>query len=133
MITEVLVGFARTLRHAGVAAAPDRVQAMLACVDALDVNDTRAVYWAGRVTLCGEPDDLPVYDAAFAAYFGGRPPVRPRALPLNPVDLPRVSAPFVSGPPADGDDADTEPDVLGVSASPVETLRHRDVAALSAS
>src|SRR3954453_14562244 len=131
-VTEVLTGFARTLRHAGVAATPDRVQAMLACVDALDVNDTRAVYWAGRVTLCGEPDDLPVYDAAFAAYFGGRPPSRPRAPPMNPIDLPRVSAPLVGGPPADRDDTDDDPDVLAVSASPVETLRHRDVAALSA-
>jgi uncharacterized protein with von Willebrand factor type A (vWA) domain len=49
-------------------------------------------YWAGRLTLCSDPDDLPRYDQAFEAWFtprhGGRtrvvderkPP--PRAWPL---------------------------------------------------
>ena len=36
VVTTVL-GFARTLRHAGVAASPDRVEAMLAAVAHLDV------------------------------------------------------------------------------------------------
>src|SRR4051812_4038581 len=128
MVAEVLVGFARTLRHAGLAATPDRVQAMLACVDALDVTDARSVYWAGRLTLCGEPDDLAVYDAAFAAYFGGRPPARSRPRPPSPV----VSVPLPDRPPGSDGGADGGPDVLGVSASALETLRHRDVAALSA-
>ncbi len=34
---EVLLGFARTLRHAGVPATPDRVQAMLTAIAWLDV------------------------------------------------------------------------------------------------
>jgi uncharacterized protein with von Willebrand factor type A (vWA) domain len=132
MVTEALVGFARTLRHAGVAATPDRVQAMVTALGALGGMDAASVYWAGRLTLCGEPDDLPVYDAAFAAYFGrvdGRR--RPPGVPVNLV-LPRVSMPFVSGPPGVADPSDEVPEVLAVSASPVETLRHRDVAALSA-
>ncbi|HEU4422307.1 MAG TPA: VWA domain-containing protein [Pilimelia sp.] len=129
MLTGVLVGFARTLRHAGVAATPDRVKAMLGAVDAFGVPDADAVYWAGRLTLCGEPDDLPIYDAAFAAYFGGRR-TRPHGLelPVNPA-LPMVSAPFASGPPGE---ADSEPpEIFALSASPVELLRHRDVAHLS--
>jgi hypothetical protein len=130
MVTGVLVGFARTLRHAGVPATPDRVQAMLAAADALGGADRRAVYWAGRMTLCGEPDDLPLYDAAFAAYFGGQVGARGLPLPAQPL-LPRVSAPFVTGPPG-GDADDESPEVLAVSASPAETLRHRDVAALTA-
>jgi uncharacterized protein with von Willebrand factor type A (vWA) domain len=129
-ITEVLTGFARTLRHAGVAATPDRVHAMLACVDALDVAEPGAVYWAGRLTLCGEPDDLPIYDAAFAAYFGGESPRRGPGLPVGPT-MPRVEAPFVPGPPGESDDTDEPAEVLSVAASPVEVLRHRDVAALT--
>jgi uncharacterized protein len=130
-ITEVLTGFARTLRHAGVAATPDRVHTMLACVDALDVTDPGSVYWAGRLTLCGEPDDLPIYDAAFAAYFGGERPQRAPSLPVAPT-IPRVEAPFVSGPPGESGDTDEPAEVLSVAASPVEVLRHRDVAALTA-
>jgi uncharacterized protein with von Willebrand factor type A (vWA) domain len=130
-IIEVLTGFARTLRHAGVAATPDRVHTMLACVDALDVSEPGAVYWAGRLSLCAEPDDLPIYDAAFAAYFGGERPQRAPSLPVAPT-IPRVEAPFVSGPPGESDDTDEPAEVLSVAASPVEVLRHRDVAALTA-
>src|SRR2546430_12999640 len=124
---EVFLGFARTLRHAGVPATPDRVQAMLTALDVLHVTEPADVYWAGRLTLCGEPDDLPIYDAAFAAYFGGQAPTAGRSLPMNPT-LPRVSVPFAAGT-GDGDDEPAE--VLTLSASPPAVLRHRDVAELS--
>ena len=42
-VTGVLLGFARTLRYAGVDATPERVQAMFAAVDALGVVDPSAV------------------------------------------------------------------------------------------
>jgi uncharacterized protein with von Willebrand factor type A (vWA) domain len=126
----VLLGFARTLRHAGVAATPDRVQAMLAAVEALGAGSSAAVYWAGRLTLCGEPDDLPIYDAAFAAYFGGATAVRGLPLPVHPV-LPRVSAPFAPRRPGADPTDGLPPEVLAVAGSPVEVLRHRDLAALS--
>jgi len=135
MITQTLVGFARVLRHAGVAAGRDRVPAMLTALDALGgAGRASNVYWAGRLTLCSEPDDLPRYDAAFAAYFTGRPVARGPSLPMHPV-LPRVAAPFGpdGGAPAPGDDEPPDSrELLGVSASPVEVLRHRDIAALSA-
>lgn len=130
-LTEVLVGFARTLRDAGVAATPDRVQAMISAVDALGVVEPGAVYWGGRLTLCGEPDDLPVYDAVFGAYFSPHSTPRKLPLPVNPL-LPRVSVPFGSGPPGEGVDRDEPAEILAMSASPAEFLRHRDVAALSA-
>jgi uncharacterized protein len=66
-VVDTVLGFARTLRHAGVPASPDRVEAMLVAVAALDVLDPTDVYWAGRLTLCAGPDDLDRYDAAFAA------------------------------------------------------------------
>jgi uncharacterized protein with von Willebrand factor type A (vWA) domain len=133
VLPRIIVGFARTLRHAGVDAGPHRVQAMLAAVAELGAADPRGVYWAGRLTLCSEADDLPLYDAAFAAYFGsGAPPGRHLPLPTAPA-LPRISAPFAA--PADGDRSggrdDETPELLGVAASPAETLRHRDVTALS--
>ena len=124
---EVLVGFAATLRHAGVAATRDRVPALLAAAAELGAGDPAGVYWAGRLTLCSEPDDLPIYDAAFAAYFGGTRPAAPRGLPIS-VTLPQVSTPFAGGTGA-GDDEPAE--LFSLAASPVEVLRHRDVAELS--
>jgi uncharacterized protein with von Willebrand factor type A (vWA) domain len=124
---EVLLGFARTLRHAGVAASPDRVQTMLRAVDAVGLD---GLYWAGRQTLCAEPDDLAIYDAAFRAYFGGTAPARGPTLPVNPV-LPSIAAPFASGPPGEAADDAEEPEVLGLSSARTEILRQRDFAVLS--
>jgi uncharacterized protein with von Willebrand factor type A (vWA) domain len=127
MATAALVGFAHRLRVAGVAADAHRVQAMLAAVEALGVDQ---IYWAGRLTLCAEPDDIPIYDAAFAEYFGGRR--AQKRLPTTP-SLPRIAAPFGSGPPPSGGaGTDDEPKVLGLSASPDEVLRQRDVGVLTA-
>ena len=68
----VLVAFGRALRAEGVAAGTDRLvsfcRAAALCPDDL--------YWAGRQTLVGRPEELPVYDRLFAQWFGG---VRPAA------------------------------------------------------
>jgi uncharacterized protein with von Willebrand factor type A (vWA) domain len=123
-----VLGFARTLRHAGVAASPDRVEAMLAAIGALDVLDAAAVYWAGRLTLCAGPDDLDRYDAAFAAYFAGEVPrARPASGP--PVERVATTAPLDAGSGQGGDEDDAAQ--LAVRASADEVLRHRDLAQLT--
>jgi uncharacterized protein with von Willebrand factor type A (vWA) domain len=123
-VVDTVAGFARTLRHAGVTASPDRVEAMLDAMGKLDVLDPTDVYWAGRITLCGGPDDLDRYDAAFAAYFSGK---APRAAPASARARPQlaVSAPLEQAT-GDGDDDGDAPD-LAAQASADEVLRHRDV------
>ena len=95
------MGFTRVLRGAGLACGPDRVQAYLRATAHVDL------YWAGRLTLCADPDDLPRYDAAYRAYFGGTPP-RPR----TSIELDSVT--------------------VGVAASEVEVLRHKDISEFDA-
>ncbi|MEV5825486.1 VWA domain-containing protein [Spirillospora sp. NPDC052242] len=121
-VTGTLAGFARTLRAAGGAADPERVQAMVAALRHLDVLDPSDVYWAGRLTLCAGPDDLPRYDRAFAAYFSGETPRPPRRPPVvvrpSPVPVPEAGG------------GDGTGDARAVTASPAEVLRERDVARL---
>jgi hypothetical protein len=127
-VTDVVLGFARTLRHAGVDASPERVHAMLAAVGHLDVLDATDVYWAGHCTLCGSPDDLERYDAVFAAYFGGEAPRRGH--PARPRrDRLAAAAPF--GVEQDGAGTGDDGPELRTMATGAEVLRHRDVAALS--
>jgi uncharacterized protein len=128
-ILRTVLGFARTLRHAGVTASPDRVEAMLAAMGALDVLDATDVYWAGRLTLCGGPDDLDRYDAAFAAYFAGEVPRASPAQAAPPQQRLAESAPLDAGSGEGTDDAEA-PD-LAARASGDEVLRHRDVAELT--
>ncbi|WP_253888820.1 vWA domain-containing protein [Actinokineospora diospyrosa] len=122
-----LVGFAVALRAAGVACGPERVRGYLAAVDLLDLADVTQVYWAGRLTLCSEPDDLPRYDSAFHAWFTGD---TPRA--IRPTRDPRPKrghiAALVAGSSADGESA-VQIDPLASSA---EVLRHRDISDLTA-
>src|SRR5262249_10893603 len=92
--------------------------------------DARDTYWAGRMTLCATPDDLAVYDAAFAAYFGGFAHVKGLPLPVPP-KLPRPATPW-SGAGAAGGDAADVPGRISMSGSGAEVLRHRDVSTLSA-
>ena len=128
-VVDTVLGFARTLRHAGVAASPDRVEAMLAALGAPDVLDATDVYWAGRLTLCGGPDDLDRYDAAFAAWFAGEAPRANRTPASQPPRL-AATAPLDAGTGEGSDDESDTPD-LATRASADEVLRHRDVADLS--
>jgi uncharacterized protein len=127
---EILLGFTRALRAAGVAVTHDRSQGFLAATAELGAGDQRATYLAGRATLCAGPDDLQRFDQVFHAFFGSRdglPRPRPSQAPL---------APGFSGLPLDegGGAADTaDEEVVRAKASDVEVLRHRDVATLSAS
>jgi uncharacterized protein with von Willebrand factor type A (vWA) domain len=128
---ELAVGFARTLRHAGVPAGPDRVQAMLGALAHLDVLDPNQVYWAGRLTLCADPQDLARYDAAFALYFGGRGAGDRRSTSSPPRVL--RAAPFeVAGADSGPRPGDDQPS-FAARASRQEILRHKDVSALSPS
>ena len=69
---EVLLGFARALRAAGVPVTQDRAQGYLAAVAMVGLADAAATYVAGRATLCASPDDLARYDQVHEAYFNAR-------------------------------------------------------------
>ncbi len=130
---EGLVGFTVVLRNAGLAITTDRVATFLGALDTLDVTSRVQTYWAGRLTLCSEPDDLPRYDQAFDEWFtppkgGGRtrivderkpPPPRLAALTPSPRD-----------PSDEGDDESDSPQVHA-RASGAEVLRNRDLAELT--
>jgi uncharacterized protein len=126
---EILLGFARALRAAGVPVTHDRTQGFLAAVAVVGLGDAAATYVAGRATLCASPDDLARYDQVHDAYFNARDGL-PRPRPAD------QGVPTFSGLPlaeADGDDASESDDpVVRAMASDTEVLQHRDVASMSA-
>jgi uncharacterized protein with von Willebrand factor type A (vWA) domain len=125
-----LVGFAAALRAAGMACEPDRVQAFLAAVGALDAADPSQVYWAGRLTLCADPDDLPCYDEAFTSWF--TPQRKPRAQRAMKEKKRRARmAPLQQLGVEQSGGGDSDADQLRVAANDAEVLRHRDLGKLS--
>lgn len=128
----VLVGFARALRAAGVAVSAERVHAFLRAVAVLRPGVRADVYWAGRLTLCGDRDDLERYERVFAAYFGaGGPCVRPVRTPPRPRLRP-VLREAPDGTRGGGRDEERRGPAVTSRASSAEVLRHRDVAGLDA-
>lgn len=127
---EILLGFARALRAAGVAVTQDRAQGFLAAVAVAGADDRQATYWAGRATLCGSPDDLARYDAVFEAWFDPRDGLPRVSRRESPRPATAHLLPEAEGDGGDGDEG--EEDVVRAAASAAEVLRHRDVASLDA-
>lgn len=125
-----LLGFARALRAAGVDADAERVHAFLSAVDALRPGIRADVYWAGRLTLCGDRDDLERYERVFAAYLGdgGR---AGRTVPAPPPPRLRLVVSGGAGAATRADREHAAPPAASL-ASAAEVLRHRDVADLDA-
>ncbi len=124
-----LVGFAAALRAAGLPCDAQRVQAYLGAVGELDVSEPTQLYWAGRLTLCAEPDDLPTYDDAFAAWFAATPPT-PSRKGARPSRATVTMASLTDTQSGTSDERETTE--LKVAASDTEVLRHRDISQLTA-
>jgi uncharacterized protein with von Willebrand factor type A (vWA) domain len=124
---EILLGFARALRAAGVNVTADRERTYLDAVEAVGLGDQSGAYVAGRATLCGSPADLERYDQVYAAWFGlERAGTRPRRDATH-----TVAQASLDNPDGGGEDPESPQDAVRAQASAVEVLRHRDVASLS--
>jgi hypothetical protein len=124
---ELLLGFARALRAAGLPVTSDRSQTFLRAVAVVGLGDRRATYLAGRATLCADPEDLVVYDRVFSAWFLDD---EPAPAPRSPQQAPVTQAPFEADSGSGAGDDDREE--LHVAASDAEVLQHRDIATLDA-
>ena len=121
---EVLLGFTRALRAAGLRVTQDRAQAYLEAVSVVGVGDRRATYWAGRTTLCAGPDDLDRYDQVFESWFLSRRPV-----PVAPPQETRTVTTAELTEDGPHGESEGEESVHAVASS-TEVLRHRDIADL---
>jgi hypothetical protein len=125
-----LVGFTSALRHAGLAITTDRVASFLTALAELDLSNRSRAYWAGRLTLCADPDDIERYDLAFDAWFV--PEERRSVTTVRDERRRSQLAALTDGDePEEGQDQDRGP-ALRVAASAAEVLRNRDVSELSA-
>lgn len=126
---EALLGFSRALRASGVSADRDRLTTAIAALDHLDAADAGHVYWALRLALCSEPDDLPRFDALFDLWFNAKRPIFSNTIAMAPHPPARLASTADPGARAADEPADDE--ALRTAASDAEILRHRDIAELS--
>lgn len=126
---ELLLGFARALRAAGVPVTSDRAQNFLRAVALVDLGDQRATYWAGRSTLCAGPDDLERYDQVFHAWFVVQ---ENQLVPRETPDRTTTQADLTDDRDDTGEEQESAEDEIRAMSSATEVLRHRDIAVMDA-
>lgn len=67
----LLLGFPRALREAGLGVDPARTTSFLTACKAMPLQSLAALSRLGRITLTGSPDEFPVYDRVFKSWFAG--------------------------------------------------------------
>ena len=63
------VAFGRILRGAGLRVPMGSVLTFVDALGLVGIDQRDSVYWAGRATLVRNPEDIPVYDRTFAAFW----------------------------------------------------------------
>ena len=123
------VAFARILRGTGVDVPVGRAVTFARALALTGLDRRGPVYWAGRTTLLGRPEDIPGYDRAFDAFWRGRFGVD-LARVAQPVELTIVLDTDEETEAADGEEpVEPEGPTLVVRWSRQEVLRHKDFAA----
>ena len=124
----IAVAFARLLRGAGLDVPVGRAVTFAQALALTGVDRSGPVYWAGRTTLLGRPEDIPVYDRAFDAFWRGRVGMTMARTP--PVELTIVLDTEEETEAGEGEEpAEPQGPTLVVRWSRQEVLRHKDFAA----
>lgn len=125
------VAFARVLRGAGLSVPVGSVIDYAKALAAVGLTRPARVYWAGRSTLVTRPEDVAIYDRAFAAFYTGAWVELRTAVP--PIEVVLALDTGTEPDDADNDDSDSDSDVpvVPVRWSATEILRNRDFAAYS--
>ncbi|HEX9227747.1 MAG TPA: VWA domain-containing protein, partial [Arthrobacter sp.] len=81
--------FVTALRRAGLSCSPDRAVRLAEALRLVPPSDVGSLYWASRVVLVSTREQLPAFDAVFAAVFrGGFDPTAPRRKSVAPAASP---------------------------------------------
>lgn len=126
---ELAVGFARVLRGAGLDVPVGSVLTFTEALGEVGVERRDDVYWTGRATLVRKPEDIEVYDRAFASYWE-RQAVAVQLFTTAGQSLTVAVDDGVDddGAPDDEDAQNTDEPTITVRFSAQEVLRHKDFA-----
>jgi len=128
---EIAVAFTRILRGLGLNVPTSSTHTFAEALSVIGIDDRDGAYWSGRATLVRRPEDIGVYDRAFAVFFEHR---RGEAADAEPDEPLRITLAVDDG--GDDDEAPeageaTDDPTIELRFSTTETLRHKDFAEYS--
>jgi uncharacterized protein len=89
------VRFCRLLRARGLAITPSESHDAVRALEVVDLGDRAEVHRALRTVLATRPEEFPIFDATFDAFWGGLvTPASPPADGMAPPDAPQLNAHF---------------------------------------
>jgi hypothetical protein len=122
--------FVALLRRLGVEVPTGSAVVYYEALGAVGLTRRDPVYWAGRACLIHDPELVPLYDAAFAAFFQDLPLMLDRRAGTPDVVTLMVDDEDAELPEGGEDDGD-EGDIITLRYSPAELLGHKDFAEYS--
>ena len=122
------VAFARLLRGASLRVPIGSVLMFVEALGRVGISERQTVYWAARSTLVHHPEDLDLFDRAFAVFWD-----RARANTVEE-ETEVVTITLATDDESDTDDADdatsaSDDPTLTLRFSPIEVLRNKDFGA----
>ena len=127
----VASAFVAVLRGAGLTVPLGTVVTYAEALGVVGLRARSGVYWAGRSVLVRRPEDIPVYDRAFLAFFLAKAPRGPEEVSI---EIPVTLAVDDGDDETDSDDDEDERpegEIQTVRFSSVEILRDKDFAEYS--
>jgi uncharacterized protein with von Willebrand factor type A (vWA) domain len=130
---EIAVAFSRVLRGAGLRVPTSSTHTFANALCAVGLDDRAGTYWSGMSTLVRRPEDIAIYDKAFAVFFEHRrstgddmPADDPLSITIA-IDTDEEDAADDGPDVAEGDDEET----VELRFSTTEILRNKDFAEYS--
>lgn len=124
------IAFARLLRGLGLSVPIGCVLTFTEALGAVGVSERARVYWAARATLVRRPEDLALFDRAFAVFWEARHADAEAGIDEEPQ---HITIEMDDGDTRDNDDQDAgEPNddpTIHLRFSAMEVLRHKDFGA----
>jgi uncharacterized protein with von Willebrand factor type A (vWA) domain len=138
-ISEHIVGFVHLLRSMGIKVGSGQLLDFGRALTYVGLTDREALHDAARCTLISKPEDLPLFETAFAFYFRRLAEFDPAQLaipivkvPQRPLRIPRRKpAPTESSNQDDNEDIEEHKVGVTLAYSASETLRTRDFGSFS--
>ena len=126
---EIAVAFSRVLRGAGMRVPTSSTHTFADALCAVGIDDRDAAYWSGRATLVRRPEDIAMFDRAFAVFFEHR---RSTVADDDTDDPQTVTIAIDADDDGTDDSADTaegtDDETIELRFSTTEILRNKDFA-----
>jgi uncharacterized protein with von Willebrand factor type A (vWA) domain len=124
----IAVAFARVLRGAGLEVPVGATLTFTRALGCVGLASRSGVYWTGRATMLNRPEDIAVFDRAFAVFWDRRQAAEDEIeLPPEEVIL-ALDVPGADDPVGPDDEVGVDAPVVTLRWSAREILRHRDFA-----